>query len=382
MRNWIVYIGAGLLWLSGCASDTTEKPAELVDFEPEATINTVWSKDVGSGTGENGVVLQPWYSGTTVFVANDDGKILALDKTTGRKKWKVNTGQVLTAGVGGGDSMIFVSSAEGQLSAYWQRNGEQVWEVDLDTEMLAPVAAERGVVVVRTTDGLLTALSSANGEKLWTYRFEVPSLSLRGTATPVLFQGGVLCGSDDGRLAVLRQDTGQLLWDVPVAVSSGSSELARVIDVDIPVVIDGRVLFAAAYQGRVVAISTNNGKVLWARDKSVYLPMALDDYMLYVVDSRTFISGLNRYTGSTVWTQEELRARPASGVAVYKDFVVIGDFEGYLHVLDASDGRMVARKDMGSRINVQPHVDGDLLFIIDQSGEMSALTIERIAREN
>ena len=382
MRVWILSFAVLLLWLGGCTKDTTEKPAELTSFESEVAIDVVWKESAGSGSNEGGIVLQPWFSGTTVFIAGENGELVALDKDTGKTRWKIDTDMVLSAGVGGGAGMVFVGSNNGQLAAYWQSNGQQVWQVDLNAEILAPAVAEKGVVVVRTTDGNLQGLSAGTGEQIWAYRFSVPSLSLRGTATPVIYAGGVICGGDDGRLSVLRADNGQLLWEQPVAVSSGASELARVIDIDIPVVVDGRILFVGAYQGRVAAIEAANGRIVWARDKSVRLPLAVDDYNVYVVDARTFVWALNRYTGSTVWEQEALRARPSSGVAVYRDMVVLGDFEGKFHVLDSSDGRIIGRRDLGSSIKAQPHVDGDRVYVFNDDGELYALTIKRLNQQD
>ncbi|MBN1379348.1 MAG: outer membrane protein assembly factor BamB [Gammaproteobacteria bacterium] len=379
MQSRSVYLAAALLWLSGCANDTTEEPAELTPFQPEAKIKVIWQKNTGSGSGQDGVVLRPWFSGTAIYIAGDDGKLMALDKESGKTLWKIDTDMKISAGVGGGSSMVFVGSGDGQLAAYWQRNGEKVWQTNLSSEILAPPIAEMGIVVARTTDGNLQGFSTATGDRVWAYRFTVPSLSLRGTATPVIYAGGVLCGGDDGRLTVVKLDTGQVLWDLPVAVTTGASELARIIDIDIPVVIDRRTVFVGAYQGRVAAIEGSNSKVIWAREKSVYLPLAVDDYNVYVVDNRSFVWALNRFSGATVWEQEALRARPASGVAVYKDAVVLGDFEGELHVLDASDGRMIARKDLGSRINVQPYADGDRIYVINESGKLYALKIERFS---
>ncbi len=377
MHCRVIYFAVLLLCLVACAKDTTEEPAELADVTPEAELVRQWRMPTGADTGANRILLKPWYSNTSIFIAGTEGQLLALDRETGKKRWEIDTGVPLTGGVGGGSGMLFVGTDNGQLLAFWQRNGEKIWEAELGGEMLAPPATDQGVVVARTTDGSLKAYLAGTGEPLWTYRYSVPSLSLVGTATPVIYSGGVICGGDDGRLTVVRLDTGQLLWDLPVAVSTGASELSRVIDINIPVVLDGQVMFTAAYQGRIAALAIRNGQMAWARDRSVHLPMDLDGYNLYVVDSRSFIWALNKYNGATVWVQEALRARPTSGVAVYKDMVVIGDFEGYLHVLDAADGRILARKDLGARIAVQPHVDEDHVYAINRKGVITAFEIKR-----
>jgi outer membrane protein assembly factor BamB len=112
----------------------------------------------------------------------------------------------------------------------------------------------------------------------------------------------------------------------------------------------------------------------------VHLPLEIDEHNLYMVDQRSFVWALNRYSGTTVWVQEALRARPTSGVSVYKNMVLLGDYKGYLHVLDGSDGRIIERMDMGSRISVQPYVDGDRAYVINKKGDLYAITIERLSK--
>ena len=52
--------------------------------------------------------------------------------------------------------------------------------------MLAPAAISESAVAVRTGDGKLRGLSPADGHELWQQEQQVPKLSLRGTASPVI----------------------------------------------------------------------------------------------------------------------------------------------------------------------------------------------------
>ena len=55
------------------------------------------------------------------------------------------------------------------------------------------------------------------------------------------------------------------------------------------------------------------------------------------------------------------------------DTLVVGDFEGYLHWLDAATGQMLARgKTGGGRMSNAPVAAGDLLLLQTDSGEVQA----------
>lgn len=378
LKSGLFVITCALL-LSACgAADTADPPSPLPDIEPEAVFKTLWRVDTGAGYSEFELHLKPFVTVDAVFVADVKGRITAIDKSNGREKWRVETGLAITGGVGGGGGLLFVGTRDGELAAFWQNDGRLAWTSPLSSEALTVPAADVGVVVVRTVDGNLQAFSAATGERLWSYMHPVPTLSLRGNSDPVIFAGGVLAGADNGRLAVLALSNGALLREIPVGIPTGSSELARLIDVDAKVIVDKGIVYAAAFQGRVAALSLENVQPLWARELSVYQDMSLDKENLYVADEMGHIWAFERLTGSTVWVQDKLHARPVSGTAVFKNAVLVGDYEGYVHAMDIADGRFIARTRVGDEgINVAPVVDKDVIYVYSREGELAALTLQR-----
>lgn len=378
VKSGLFVIACALLLAACGAADTADPPSPLPDFKPEAVFKTLWSVGAGAGYGNFELHLKPHVTADTIFVADVKGRISAFDKANGRKKWRVKTDLAITGGVGGGGGLLFVGTRDGELVALWQNDGRIAWTSPLSSEALTVPAAELGVVVVRTVDGNLQAFSAATGERIWSYTHSVPSLSLRGNSDPVLFAGGVLAGTDNGRLAVLALSNGALLRELPVAVPTGSSELARLVDVDAKVIVDKGIIYAVAFQGRVVALSLENAQPLWARELSVYQDMSLDKENLYVADEMGHIWAFDRLTGATVWVQDKLHARPVSGTGVYSNVVLVGDYEGYLHAMDIADGRFVARTRVGDEgINVAPVVDKDVIYVYSREGELAALTLQR-----
>ena len=233
-----------------------------------------------------------------------------------------------------------------------------------------------GVVVVHTVDGKLFGLESTNGNERWLYEREVPVLTLRGSGSPVLVRWGGL-RRDGGRKA--DRPAGRQRQPVVGCERDGSERTFRAgaladIDGD-PIVMRGGV-FVATYQGEVAAIEQRSGRIAWQRKMSSYNRMGADREGLYISDTDGVVWGLDLRSGSARWSQDALKNRKLSNVAVLQDLVVVGDFEGYLHWLDRDDGRLVARTRVGSDpITTGLQVVDGVLYVLGDGGELAAVKL-------
>lgn len=372
----IILLSFVVLHACSNSKDTAEKPVELAEFKPEIALTRLWHTNVGSGTGKYQFVLEPYIDTSTVYIADYEGLLTALDKKNGKRRWQVKTKLPISGGVGGGADLLFVGTRDGRLGAFSQNKGTLVWQANLSSELLSTPVVGLGVVIARTIDGNVQAFSSTSGEKLWSYLHSVPTLSLRGSSRLVISSGIVLSGTDSGQITALSLLEGRVLWETRLAIPGGRSELDRMVDIDGTPLVDEGIIYAAAYQGRIAALSFDQGQVMWARDKSVHLGMSLDKDNLYAVDELSHIWAFERGNGGTIWVQEKLHARPLTPAAAYGDYVLLGDFEGYIHVLAKEDGRFVARMRTGKAgINAAPIVDKDVFYVLTRGGELLTMKI-------
>ncbi|HET7842721.1 MAG TPA: PQQ-binding-like beta-propeller repeat protein, partial [Xanthomonadales bacterium] len=66
--------------------------------------------------------------------------------------------------------------------------------------------------------------------------------------------------------------------------------------------------------------------------------------------------------------------RYLSTPAVVGDYVVVGDFEGFVHWYKAETGDLLARQRVGKhQIRTAPLVIGDVVYIENADGEIAAL---------
>jgi outer membrane protein assembly factor BamB len=379
-----IFILVALLTLSGCGTfaDPTEwlssadvvEPSELVELENGLKPAVQWTFDTGSGTDGAHLHLRPAIVDNLLFVADGGGRVAALDRESGRSRWSVDLDVPIAGGPGAGEGLVLIGTGDAEVIALAADTGEQRWRVRVSSEVLSVPAIFNGVVVVHTVDGKLFGLEATNGNERWRYQREVPVLTLHGVASPVIVSGVVYVGMAGGKLVTLRADNGNLLWEATVTVPSGRSELQRLADIDGDPLIVGGGVFVGTYQGEVAAIEQKSGRVAWRTKMSVYGALAADQQGLYVADADGVVHGLDPRSGGIRWTQEALKHRRLSDVAAVGGFVVVGDFEGYLHWLNPEDGFLVARSRAGSDpITKGMTVVDNVLYVQGDGGELVAV---------
>jgi outer membrane protein assembly factor BamB len=337
----------------------------------------IWETDGGDGAGETGNALRLWYQEGVLVSVDHEGEVLAVQADTGRRIWEQELDATVITGVGGGMDMIYVGTQQGDVVALSLAEGQEKWRSRLTSEVLARPIAEDNVVVVRTSDGRLTGLSAENGERLWSYQRNVPLLSLRGASAPLISEDKALVGYDNGKLVALSLNDGKVTWEKNIAVPRGRTELDRLVDIDAdPVVKDGTV-YVVTYQGSAAAVDLSSGEVLWRRDMSSQLGLDVVPYdAVYITDEDGYIWSVQDGTGDALWRQTRLIRRLVTAPSVVGDYLVVGDFEGYLHFLSRDDGRFVSRIQFSkSAITSQPVVVGNTVFANDVEGRMIGIQV-------
>ena len=355
--------------------DNAIPPTPLTDIQSTVSLSSKWSRNVGGGGNRHFVNIKPVYSSGVIYVANAKGNVMALDAASGTTLWQVDTKSRLGAGPGVGDGMVLVGSREGEVIALAANDGKEQWRGKVTSEVLSIPATAAGVVVARAIDGRLFGLSALNGERLWTYDRSVPTLTLRGSSSPVISGGLVVYGSDGGKLAALALKQGLPLWEKTVAFPTGRSELDRIVDIDgNPLIVNG-VVYAASYQGIIVALDLETARTLWTKELSSSSDMGVDINNLYVTDADGNVWALDRRNGASLWKQDKLQYRSVTGPVVVGNYVVVNDFEGYQHWLSVDDGHFVGRTQVDSSgVNTASITAEDTAYSYSVGGELTAVS--------
>lgn len=373
-------MAAGLLggcsWFGG--DDNAEPPAKLESFERQVSLKKVWSRSTGKGTDEQFIKLVPTLAGERIYVADRNGTVSAVGLDSGDVVWRTKTDIPISAGTGVGEGLALVGSSEGELVALDMESGDIRWRTQVSSEVLSVPQVYEGVVIVQTVDGNLAGFDAENGEGLWIHDRSVPVLTLRGTSTPLVADGVVLAGFANGKMTALETGSGREIWEAAVAIPRGRTELQRIVDLDANPVVRKGVLYVTSYQGRLVAINLQDGRVMWNRDMSSYAGLDVDNRQVYVSDSDSEIWALDRRSGGSLWKQGALRRRALTAPAIIGDYVGVGDFEGYLHLLSRLDGSIAGRIRVDSDgIAAAPvAIFGDRLLVLGAGGTLALYQLE------
>ena len=367
----IVRLAALLLLaaLAGCSTSSNKlgkDAAKLLEFKQTAKFDVRWRADIGDA-GNN--ILQPALMPDAVYAANAKGKLFKLQRASGKRLWRANSGFTISAAVGAGNGLVLIGGAKGELAAFGE-DGKLRWQTTVSSEVLnAPQIAD-GVVVVRTGDGRINGLDAADGKRLWLYERAMPSLIVRSHAGVTIDRGTVYAGFAAGKLAAISLTTGVVLWETVVSQPRGNTELERISDIISAPVADGERVCAVAFQGRVACFSQAQGGLLWSRDLSSDKGMSQSGNNLYVTADNGALWALDKNSGSSMWKNDQMTLRRITAPLVLGRYLLVGEHEGYLHALSLEDGALVARFKAGDSpvVSAPLEMDGGLLVQAKDGG--------------
>jgi outer membrane protein assembly factor BamB len=375
-----------LLALAGCStigetvdkinpfSTTTPKIkiAELPTFQPSADLRVSWQASMGS-SGE--FVFTPAVAGNAVFAAARDGSIARFDE--GRQTWRIAVGQPISGGVGADGKLVVVGTVKGEVLAFDAASGKEAWKTRVSSEVLAAPALADGMVFVRSGDARIFGFDAADGKRRWVYQRSTPALTLRSNVGVTPVDRAVLAGFPGGKLVAISTANGAAIWEATVALPKGATELERVADVTSSAVVSGREVCAAAFQGRVACFDLASGSGSWAREVSSRAGLDLDERYVYVSDDKSNVNAYDRGNGASLWKQDKLALRGLSRPLVIGSRIVVGDGQGYVHLLKRDDGAFVARAATdGSAILAEPQRIPGGFLVQTRNGGLYALRVE------
>jgi len=381
MKNNI-FLSIALILISSCSTlafwddDSDEEviePVALKSFKNEYPISVEWKK---SFKGENslGSFKPSFYSGN-MLIADPEGNIFSTNPRSGKLNWKINIDRELAAGVASGFGKLIVSDVNGFVIAIDSETQDIIWEKNIGGEVLSNAVVSASLILAKNSVGELVALSASSGEKKWSFRSQLPALTVRGTGEPIIENGIVFSTFDNGRLAAFQLDTGFFLWDAPISFVEGSSELENLIDADSAPVLAKQLIFATNYQGNLTAFDIAQKRPVWnSNASSFYSPIVANNMIMVIQDNGSILS-FSLANLSPSWTSEEYLRRQLSSAAAYKNFLLVGDLDGYVHAINPLTGVTVGRKKVSGNPIMSIITFREFAYAVDQDSNIAAIKL-------
>jgi outer membrane protein assembly factor BamB len=349
-----------------------DEPRKLENISNNKKIITNW--DI-SFTGENllGNFI-PSFAGDSIYFADSSGNIKSINAISGSINWKKEV-SLLSAGISAGFGILIVADIDGNVIALDQNNGTELWTSNVKGEVLAPAAVDAKFIIVKTGSGELIALNKDSGEIEWSYRSKLPALTIRGSSSPVIDNNMVYATFDNGRLGVFELESGYPVWDGAISYVRGSSELENLIDSDSSPVIEGGLVFTTSYQGNINIFDIAQKRSVWQSESSSFYSPLLLRGLIILVEANSNLKTFFSKNLEKSWSSNEYLNRSLSNPSSFNGFLLVGDFEGYIHIIDPLNGQTVARKKISRKPIMKLISRSNNFYAIDEDFNLFSLSI-------
>ena len=373
-----------IFFLSSCSTlsslkfwgddEEEEGPSELYSVVDNRTLDREWSVSNGNDS-LYGRLIPVVYDGKVFFI-NSLGYISSVDLDTGKLVWSKDTQDVVSSGLDVNFKTISYGTLDGNLVAIDYENGNEIWRSPTSSESLSPPVNSGSHIIIQTIDGRVAGYELKTGKRDWFHQTVLPSLTLRGTSRPFIDQGFIFTGFASGKIAMIYPDSGAIRLELPVTLNEGKSELERIVDIDGRSIIVNNLLVAASYQGNLTAINLRDGRPTWQEEISSVKDLTSNGNRIIAVDSKGLVKAFGTATGARIWEQEDLKLRKLTAPASISNLVAIGDFEGYIHLLNAQTGNFEGREKVSRNAITEIVSQGSYLLVADESGRVQKFTIK------
>jgi outer membrane protein assembly factor BamB len=364
----IAVVAAALVACSG--NSRVRKPAELVPVTNQFDLQPVWSTSIGSSETFN---FHPVVAGDAVYVASHRGNLAKINLASGSKVWEISVPERLAIGPGSDGRITAAVSIKGNVYAY-DDTGKPLWNVNVGSEVLSEPVVAGGIVVIRALDNRFIGLDAQTGVRKWIYQRQQSALSLRvGYGMLPINNEVIVTGFAGGRFGMIAIANGGLIWETPVSFPKGFSEIERLNDVTAKPSMDGDLICAVSYQGRIGCGQARTGNLLWFKDYSSYTGTAQGPNLVFSANERSYVTAFATKDGSQAWENTQLMFRDVGEPLAIGKVLLMGDAQGYVHAFSQANGELIARmRHDSSPISAAPIAVGGLILIQSQGGKIAA----------
>ncbi|MBI2724708.1 MAG: outer membrane protein assembly factor BamB [Polaromonas sp.] len=338
------------------------QPAALQAVSGLVSARQAWSSRIGPVT----FPLDINVTGTTVYVAANDGSVAAIDSRTGGDVWRTNVGAQIAAGVGSDGTVAAVVTQANEVVAI--QGGREIWRQKLNAQAYTSPFVAGGRVFVLAADRSVNAFDGQTGRKLWAQQRPNEPLVLRQSGV-ILAVGDTLVVGLAGRLAGLNPSNGSIRWEAPIASPRGINDVERLVDLVGRVGREGDIVCARAFQASVGCVNTLRGSLIWTKPANGSQGVQSDDRFIFGTESDGTVLAWRKADGERAWTTDNLRYRHLTAPLVIGRSVAIGDSSGFIHLLSRENGSALNRLTTdGSAIAAPPTLARNALIAVTRNG--------------
>jgi outer membrane protein assembly factor BamB len=347
-------------------------------------LRRAWTSNAGKGrTDYQRIPAPPIVADGRVYAMDSNTRVSAFDAKTGSSVWRVDlTGKYdddghVPGGLAFAQGRVFATTGFAQVVALDAKTGKEVWRQPVPAPMRAPPTVRASTVYVVTVDNHVFALDADSGQQIWTHAGIAENAAILGGGAPAVDGGVVVVPFSSGEIVALRTDNGRLLWADSLAAARRTDQVSTLSHVRGRPVIDRGRVFALSHGGVMVSIDLRTGRRIWDRQiGGLETPWIAGDY-IFVVTSDSEIACLGRADGRILWVQslprwgdEAKKKKPIiwTGPVLASDRLILAGSHGQALTISPYTGDLLGFEPMPDGVSVPPVVaDGSVYFLANDA---------------
>jgi outer membrane protein assembly factor BamB len=348
----------------------------------------IWTATVTGANPRARLAASPMVSDGRLYVVDTTARVTAFDANNGAQIWS-NALEVADDGkssrFGGGVSAtstnVFATNGVGDVAALAADTGALVWKKRPAGPLRGAPTLSNGNVYVMTQDNQIYALRQTDGEAQWNEAGPIAASGIFGVGAPAAAQGTVIAGYSSGELAAYRYENGRSLWTDTLSRTSLSTSVSTLTDIDADPVIDRGRVFALGKGGRMASYELVSGQRIWEINiAGISTPVAAGEWVFVMTDEGRLLC-VARSSGKIRWISklqryenEEKKKGPISwyGPVLAGGRLMVVNSQGQLWAVAPADGTASQAVDLKTEVSLAPVVANQTLYILDDSGRISA----------
>jgi len=334
--NWYMYRGG-------------QKLQGLAEGRLRERLSLVWRYKTGGPVSSSAAIVS-----ARTYIGSDDGKLYALDLSSGELIWTFQADDSIQASPLILDGKVFFGSADQNFYCLDASSGRELWKCSTNGQILGSAnwtrdQAGRLTVLFGSYDNHLYCLSASHGKLIWEYQTESYI-----NAAPAVGNGKVVFGGCDAKLHVLSDTDGAKIAEFDSgSYIAGSAALI------------GNMALVGNYGNGLFCVELEEAEAVWsyeAEGLAVFSTPAVGAGRLVFGARDARVRCLRSDSGKQLWAfhaQDNVDSSPV----ICDGKTIFGSDSGRIHLLDLSDGKELWSYQLGQPISSSPAVaDGMVVF--------------------
>jgi outer membrane protein assembly factor BamB len=374
-------------------SDWTHHAGNPQHLMPHASLSAapsrVWSVAIGSGNSRRyRITAAPVVADGRVFTMDSASGVSAVS-TSGALLWSTNLtppgtrGTATGGGLAYGNGRLFAATGDGELVAIDPASGNVAWRQKLGAPAAGTPTVDGSTVYVVGRDSTAWAIDTKDGKVEWQLAGTSSVSGMIGSAGPAITPSTVLLPFGNGDLVAALKQGGVQAWTASIAGSRLGRGYNNISDITGDPVVAGNVTYVGNQSGRLSAVDTETGTVLWSAHDAAYGPVLPVGGSVFLISDEAKLVRLDAATGEAIWSvdmpyyvpgREKKRAAITAhyGPVLAGGRLVVASGDGVLRLFNPTDGALTGSVDLPGGASAAPALAGGALYVVSANGQLHA----------